>query len=126
MKITRIVSVAAVNAAVFLLYLLYIKLLQTSESILPVILVPSALFIVISSVFTVRIPHIIIGDILIVAYAAFWLSGTFGGMAMPALIVLTVMFIIAELTELLFSRMIRSNIAAIRQELDDSPDDPDE
>ena len=112
------------NAAVFLLFLLYMRLVRTSGSILPVILIPSVIFLAAAIILGTGYIHVIPGNIAVILYAVLFLSpGKEGDTPASALALIVGAFIMFELLELMFSRLISMEISRLREELSGSDRD---
>ena len=117
MRPLRIVSVAAANAAVFGLYLMFMGMIGKNESILPAMIVPTVLFIAAAVIFKAKLVHILPAYAAVIGYAV-W--GAFSGhfeLSTTMLILFTGLFVILQLTALLISNIVRSGIRSICEEI---------
>ena len=117
MKKLHIISIAAANAAVFGLYLLFIHMVENNESILPAMIIPTLIFIGVIVLCRVGLVHILPAYAAVIGYAVWGgLSGRFG-LSAPMLTVFTILFAVLQLTALLLSGIVKSGIRSIREEI---------
>lgn len=123
-NLIKAVRIALSNAAVFLLFLLYMKLVRSCESIIPVIVVPSVIFLAAALILKTGFIHVIPGNIAVIVYAALALSSRSGeDSSASALALIVGAFIVFELLELLCSRLVRAEIERLREELSGGRDE---
>ena len=117
MKKLQIVFIVAANAAVFGLYLMFIGMLEKNGSILPAMIVPTVIFIVAAVVLRAKLLHILPAYAAVIGYAVWGgFSGRFG-LSAPMLAGFTALFVILQLTSLLLSGIVRSEIRSFREEI---------
>ena len=117
MKKLQIIFIAAANAAVFGLYLLFIRMVEKNESILPAMIIPTLIFIAVTVLCRVKLVHILPAYAAVIGYAVWGgLTGHFG-LSGLMLTVFTVLFAVLQLTALLLSGIVKSGIRSIREEI---------
>ena len=113
----RIVFITAANAAVFGLYLMFLKMVEKNESILPAMIIPTVIFIAAVVICKARLVHILPAYAAVIGYAVWGALGGHFELSTQMLVLFTGLFVILQLTALLISGIVRSGIRSIREEI---------